>query len=210
VPAFSLTAHPRGCLICDQAARHGLPLCFCCGLLVRQLGLPLVPVRSVVGFHIGDDTHRRLRGYKDATVAEARRCYAAQLARMLDRHLDAGLDPWPRVTDGRWELVVTVPSSSRPVGSPVDAIAAASRHLGPDHRTLLRRGPEPTGHLRAARRGFELADGIDRDRLRGRRVLVVDDTLVTGARAQSAAAALRLAGARVVGILTVGRSLAAI
>jgi adenine/guanine phosphoribosyltransferase-like PRPP-binding protein len=39
-------------------------------------------------------------------------------------------------------------------------------------------------------------------------VLVVDDSVVTGARAQSAAAALRLAGAEVVGVVVLGRFLA--
>ena len=36
-------------------------------------------------------------------------------------------------------------------------------------------------------------------------VLVVDDTLITGSRAQSAAATLRIHGAHVVGILVLGR-----
>jgi phosphoribosylpyrophosphate synthetase len=42
--------------------------------------------------------------------------------------------------------------------------------------------------------------------VRGRRVLVVDDTWVTGARARSAAAALALAGAQVVAALVIGRA----
>jgi hypothetical protein len=40
-----------------------------------------------------------------------------------------------------------------------------------------------------------------------RRVLLLDDTYVSGARAQSAAAALRLAGATAVLIVTLGRTL---
>ena len=51
---------------------------------------------------------------------------------------------------------------------------------------------------------------MDRAGLAGLPVLVFDDSVTTGARAQSAAAALRLAGARVVGILAVGRALAPI
>jgi predicted amidophosphoribosyltransferase len=35
----------------------------------------------------------------------------------------------------------------------------------------------------------------------------VDDTIITGARAQSAAAALRLHGAEVIGVLALGRVL---
>jgi adenine/guanine phosphoribosyltransferase-like PRPP-binding protein len=37
-------------------------------------------------------------------------------------------------------------------------------------------------------------------------VLVFDDSVTTGARSQSAAAALRMSGAHVVGILVVGRA----
>jgi len=39
----------------------------------------------------------------------------------------------------------------------------------------------------------------------GKRILLIDDTLTTGAMAQSAASALSNRGATVVGILTIGR-----
>jgi predicted amidophosphoribosyltransferase len=60
----------------------------------------------------------------------------------------------------------------------------------------------------ADRNGFALLPGVDRAGLDGLPVLVFDDSITTGARAQSAAATLRLAGARVVGNLAVGRALA--
>ena len=44
------------------------------------------------------------------------------------------------------------------------------------------------------------------DDVAGRRLVVVDDTWVTGARARSAATALARAGARVAGIVVVGRA----
>ncbi len=46
-----------------------------------------------------------------------------------------------------------------------------------------------------------------RHRIDGRRMLLLDDTYVSGARAQSAAAALRRSGARAVVIVALGRVL---
>ena len=104
--------------------------------------------------------------------------------------------------------MTTVPSSVRPDSSPVDAIVERIAGLQDLHRRLLVRGPCPTDHLAADRRGFVPAPGVDLRRLRNRDVLVVDDSVTTGARAQSAVAALRIAGAHVAGVLAVGRAVA--
>ena len=103
-----------------------------------------------------------------------------------------------------WDVVTTVPSTD-PTGRPVEAVVAAVGTLQRLHVPMLVRGPDPTGHLVASRHGFELATPAELDPLGSARVLVVDDSIVTGARAQSAAAALRLGGARVVGVLALGR-----
>jgi adenine/guanine phosphoribosyltransferase-like PRPP-binding protein len=162
---------------------------------------------AIADYRSGDVLHRRLRGYKDAPVAEARAACTVRLASMMEGWLAD-----PRPTSGRlagpWDVVATVPSSSRPEGAPVDAVVGAVAGLSPRFRPLLVRGPEPTGHLVAARRGFILSPGATRNGVRGLRVLVVDDSVVTGARVQSAAAALRLEGATVVGAVALGRLVA--
>jgi hypothetical protein len=67
-------------------------------------------------------------------------------------------------------------------------------------RIRLGPGPAVAGHLRPAGDAFSApAEG------RGRRVLLVDDTWVTGARAASAVAALHGAGASVAAVVVVGR-----
>jgi adenine/guanine phosphoribosyltransferase-like PRPP-binding protein len=81
--------------------------------------------------------------------------------------------------------------------------------LGGRLAPVLVRGPIPTDHLVASRWGFGTAEGVDPGWHRGHRVLVVDDTIITGARAQSAAATLRLQGAEVIGVLALGRVLPA-
>jgi glutamine phosphoribosylpyrophosphate amidotransferase len=167
--------------------------------------MPLVPAVAMTECRVGDDLHRRLRGYKDAPVAEVRRQCAAQLASLVARWLGADAAYLRQRFGSTWDVVATVPSSRRPAGAPVDAVVSLVPQLDHLHRPLLVRGPAPTGHLAADRRGFALDRRVDRAWLRDRRVLVVEDSTITGARAQSAAAALRLAGARVVGVVAISR-----
>jgi len=192
------------CRVCAGPSHAGFALCFCCATLVHQLRMPLAPVVAMVRYRVGDRMHRRLRGYKDAPLAEVRHACADHLADLVATWLTAngpGLDR----RFGPWDLVVTVPSSARPGGTPVDALVAQVPDLARRHRHLLVRGPERTGHLQAARKGFEVLPAVDRRWLRTRRAVVFDDSFTTGARAQSAVAALRGVGARVVGVVAVGR-----
>lgn len=210
----------RGCGVCGGPTRDGYALCFCCTSLVRQLGLPLVPVTSVLAYRLGDRNHYLLRGYKDAPAPQTRAAATAVLAGMVHRWLvGPGGDDFRARANGDWDLVVGVPSSVRRGQSPIDTLIAAVPELARHHRALLVRGPETVGHLVASRRGFAVAPrnmvgsagmttrnhrtGTNRER-----AIVVDDSLVTGARAQSAAATLRTAGVEVVAVLVVGRVLA--
>jgi orotate phosphoribosyltransferase len=61
--------------------------------------------------------------------------------------------------------------------------------------------PEAAAHGRFVSTGWLRVEG----RVSGEDVLLVDDTWVSGASAQSAAAALKLAGARRVAIIVLGR-----
>ena len=193
------------CRVCGAPSRPGFHCCFCCAVLVRRLGLPLAPLEAVATYRTGDDLHRRLRGYKDAPVAEARAACTRRLATLVQGWLD---DRAGDFRFGAWDLVATVPSTRRPGPSPVDALVAAVPTLAPQLiGGLLVRGPGRLDHLVADRRGFAVEPAAG-ERAAGRRVLVVDDTVVTGARAQSAVAALRDAGLRPAGVLVVGRALA--
>jgi predicted amidophosphoribosyltransferase len=114
--------------------------------------------------------------------------------------------------EGPIDAVLPVPSSFRPSGSPlctVDGLATAAcapftgAHWVPD---LLTRGAARAGHMRPARGAFAVSPS-GRAAVRDRRVLLLDDTYVSGARAQSAAAVLRRAGARATVIVVAGRVL---
>ncbi len=194
------------CLVCGGPTHARFAVCFCCHTTVHQLRMPLAPVLAIAEYRTGDGLHRRLRGYKDAPVAEARHVYGAELAGLVRSWLAA--DP-ARLTHRfgtRWDVVATVPSTTRPGVAPTEVLVNQVPDLAPGHRRLLVRGPERTDHLLAARRGFEVPPEVDRSWLHSRRVLVFDDSVTTGSRAQSAVAALRMAGAHVVGVLAVGRA----
>jgi hypothetical protein len=183
------------------------PLCFCCRTVAGQLGLPLVPLVALAEYRTGDPRHRRLRGYKDSPVAEERARHRARLAAELARWADDGTAAGGG-RPGGWAVVTTVPSSRRPGPAPVEELVDAVPALAARHLRLLVRGAVASRHLAADRRSFALAPGVDRGGLADLPVLVIDDTTTTGAAAQSAAAALRLAGARVAGIVVLGRALA--
>jgi len=188
------------CRVCGRAHLAIGPLCFCCRTVAAQLRLPLVPLVALTEYRVGDRSHRRFRAYKDAPVSEVRaRCRGA----LVDGH---GV-PWhtPGTDD---PVVTTVPSSHRPGEAPIAGLVDDVPALARQHLPLLVRGPARLGHLQAHREAFAPAPGVDRAGLTDLTVVVIDDTTTTGAAAQSAAAALRLAGARVVGVLVLGRALA--
>ena len=188
------------CRLCEGPTQPGFALCYCCTTLIGRLQMPLAPVTAVTPYRVGDRMHRLLRGYKDAPMAEARSICTSQLAGILRWWLSEHGDRLLARTGGPWDVVVGVPSSQRPM-APVDVLVDAVPALARQHLSLLVRGPEPTDHLVASNGGDGCGEG-------GRRALVVDDSFTTGARAQSAVAALRIAGIRVAGVLVVGRVVA--
>jgi hypothetical protein len=194
------------CLVCGGPTHAPFALCFCCHTTVHQLRMPLAPVLAVAEYQTGDGLHRRLRGYKDAPVAEARHAYATEVAGLVRSWMAADPTRLTHRFGSRWDVVATVPSTTRPGVAPTEILVNQVPDLARGHRRLLVRGPEPTDHLLAARRGFEVPPEVNRSWLRNRRVLVFDDSITTGSRAQSAVAALRMAGAQVVGVLAVGRA----
>jgi adenine/guanine phosphoribosyltransferase-like PRPP-binding protein len=102
-----------------------------------------------------------------------------------------------------FDIVTTVPSTSGRAGHPLRAMVAEMTGATRDrYRDLLVATPEAADLGRAAsfRRYASAA-------LRGENVLLIDDTWATGNHAQSAAAALKAAGAGTVAIVVLGRHL---
>lgn len=113
--------------------------------------------------------------------------------------------------DGRVEVIAHVPSTSthpnrdpRALAEAVDS-AVSKLFDSPPHHQLLVPGITTPGSSRVIEP--ERFQVVEKSAVAGRHVLLVEDTWVTGASAQSAAVALHRAGARQVTVLCVARML---
>jgi hypothetical protein len=151
-------------------------------------------------------------GYKESPVDEARHHFAPIVRHLWCRFVAAHRECLARSAGGSFHLVVPVPSTARPTGAPlaaVDGLAADAERLLPEARWspgVLARSVGAVGHMHANPHAFTVPDTQVKVVAR-RRVLLLDDTYVSGARSQSAAAALRLSGASSVVIVALGRVL---
>ena len=152
-----------------------------------------------------------LMGYKEAPVAEARARFGPIVRSLAAGFLGAHADCVAALAGGPPHFVLPVPSTARPGGSPiarVPGLAADVESALPGGRWtgLLCRTREPVGHMHPSAHAFAVAPTL-RTRVAGRRLVLLDDTYVSGARSQSAAAVLRRAGAASVVVVALGRVL---
>jgi len=194
---LSAASRPSSCDVCRGPVRPGFSRCYQCGrhdlLGHGLLADVVVPISYAIrGTPFADDLWR----YKwwQAPSASAR---ASVLALLLAFLADHGACVWRRAgmpPPGRLAVVPT--GAGRPGPHPL--LRLVSPYL------RLRACPL------AIRPGSQGRD-LDLDRFRagqsvaGGSVLLLDDTWVSGASAQSAAAALKQAGARHVAVVVLGR-----
>jgi hypothetical protein len=187
--------------------------CFACRTVARLLHLPLTPVLPVHLCPAPGPLYRVLMGYKESPVDEARRrfsrCVGERFAAFCTVHGRCVMVS----LGGTAELVLPVPSTRRPGPAPLERVGGLADMVlatvgGPAawRPSLLRRSGAPVGHMRPHPEAY-MIDPADFASVRGSRVLLLDDTYVSGARAQSAAAALRRCGARSTLIVPLGRLL---
>jgi hypothetical protein len=179
--------------------------------VARRLRLPLTPVMPVRLCPVPGPLYTVLMGYKESPVDAARRRFSGVVADHLASYLDRHAPCVVAALGGAADVVLPVPSTARPSGAPLRQITGlgsmVTGTLGPPARWrpgLLQRSAAPVGHMRPHRSAFVAADPAD---VAHARVVLLDDTYVSGARAQSAAATLRRAGARSAVIVVVGRIL---
>ncbi|MGH2843666.1 MAG: hypothetical protein ACRDKL_08790 [Solirubrobacteraceae bacterium] len=189
---------PGFCDLCFNLIGADATHCRACSLQPNHLDA-LVPISYSLS---GGPLHMVLRAYKrdaDPFVSQAVGELASILERFLGHHercLGNGLP---------FDVVTTVPSGD-PYGDQLHPLRRIVAELVPSlagrHRRLLERSS-----VRVAPRTFHAGRFSARERLAGESVLLIDDTWATGASAQSAAAALRGAGAGRVAAVVVGRHL---
>ena len=187
------------CLVCRGPVRPGFARCYQCGShgLLRPglLADAVVPISyAVKGTALAADLWR----YKSWRTPSAS-ARAALLALLLTFLHDHGPCVWRHAgMAGPARLAVVPTGGGRPGPHPLLELTSPYLRLPPTRLAMWpgRQGRDLDIQRFNAERAVAQAD-----------VLLLDDTWVSGASAQSAAAALKLAGARRVAIVVLGRHL---
>ena len=179
--------------------------------MARRLNLPLAPVLAAHLCSLPGPLYTVLMGYKESPVDEARRRFTRCVLRFFGDFFAGHRGCVIRAIGGDVDLVLPVPSSTRPGRAPLEGVEGlaelvVSRVGGHWVPTVVQRAEGAVGHMRPNATAFVVGPAA-REVVHNARVLLLDDTYVSGSRAQSAAAALRLAGAGSVLIAPLGRVL---
>lgn len=191
---------PDLCSVCFNFTR-GYPRCWACAH-----GEALLDAVAPISYSVAhEQLHHALARYKRLTGEVARRL-SVELAAVLWRYLAEHERCVARAAGtAEFALVGTVPSGDlerderHPLRWIVGELVAPTRSR---HERLLRRSK-----LDVHTRAFHPQKYEPVRSLGGESVLLIDDTWTTGANAQSAAAALRSAGAGPIAAVVIGRHL---
>jgi len=204
------------CRTCRGPTPVGLARCYQCDLARRQAGALLADAVAPIGYAVrGGPLAGDLWRYKadHAGAAES----AARLRGMLAGYLrDHGQSLWTAAGMASAPGVAAVVPSGRgrPGGHPLTGLVRSCVDVPLVGLSLA---PAGVAHRRGVDPGWLRVDGVVAGAMAagagagadavvaGADVLVVDDTWVSGGSAQSAAVALKLAGARRVAIIVIGR-----
>jgi hypothetical protein len=205
-PALSpvLPAGPDCCVVCRGSVDARYQLCYNCANHRRAAPGLLADLVVPISYSIGGTSYATaLWQYKSHTAESSARdnARAALLLILLVFLHDHGRCLWPPVGVAAPTHVAVVPGGRGRTGMhPLKALARPYLAL-PWADLVIRSGDLALGRdLHVGRFGVT-------GRLTGATILLLDDTWTSGASAQSAAAALKLAGARSVVTVVLGRHL---
>lgn len=156
----------------------------------------IVPITVYEGL---SQVHRILKNYK-ASSHPSQPTLRLQALAMLVHFFNLHSSCIASAAGGPWDAITTVPSTTGRSGQhPLALLVQRSRTIGHQYVEALVKGPADISNNNANDEGFIAS------RVSDRRVLIVDDTFTSGARAQSAASAITLAGGMTLAILPIGR-----
>jgi hypothetical protein len=189
--------------ICDRC--HGCPspgwsTCWSCSQVEGQLSAPCSIVVPITLYEVGYQLHHQLRNYK-AAPSDMSWNFLVKTAAILGYFLQLHSGCVAAAAGGPRDLITSVPSSTDREGQhPLVRAIKLLPDVRDQYETLLERGEVNIAHTVASDQGFNALRRLDNER-----ILLIDDTFTSGARAQSATSALNNAGAIVVAILPIGR-----
>ncbi|MGH2717889.1 MAG: hypothetical protein ACRDJU_04850 [Actinomycetota bacterium] len=189
------------CLRCHNHPASDFRLCYSCAQSKAQLSRSCRLVVPVSLYEIPSQLHLYLRQYKSVMRPSSQQEFSRKVAALLCHFLDRHRRCIEAKAGGGWHVITAVPSTGgRPGEHPLVSALRQVPSVFRDYEQLLSPGSAPIGHNQASDDGFRPLRAMH-----GERVLVIDDTFTSGARAQSAASVLNNAGAHVVAIVPVGR-----
>jgi hypothetical protein len=198
-PAGLLPPGPGRCRTCHGPARPGWARCFQCRLHAESAPGLLADVVVPVGYAVkGSEFAQALWRYKSGRDG-AQAAQSALRALLLVFLHDHGACVWRSAGLPASSHVSVVPSGrGRPGPHPLAELITP--YLARPAAGLARAGPADPGGRDLDPARFRAARPLP-----GAAVLLLDDTWTSGAAAQSAALALRAAGARYVAVVVLGR-----
>jgi predicted amidophosphoribosyltransferase len=189
---------PDVCPVCHSWRLPACDLCSNCQQVVDTLSRPCLTVLPISLYRRPSNLRECLKYYKSDHQDLAGR-YGQLVGAVLSVTFELRGQALLRLTGG-WDAVVVVPSSM------------ADKRTHPLERKLLHLGfngqlsrPLVRTKVALSHRTMDDHAFVVREDVQGCRILLADDVYTTGARSQSASSALQSAGAKVVGILVVGR-----
>ncbi len=189
------------CTVCHGAPNPGYAVCFSCQETTSQVTTPVRLIVPISLSRVGEQLHYVLRSYKNVPTPQFQRRFRAQVAATVGLFLSEHSSCIQNETGREWEAITVVPSSTGRLGThPLLETLGMITSWDQEIVETLRKGSVSIGHTVADDSGFEVVRPVA-----GRSLLLIDDTLTSGARLQSAASALSLAGADVVAALVIGR-----
>jgi hypothetical protein len=193
-------AGPPTCRTCRGPVQAGFARCYQCDLARSQAGGLLADVVAPIGYAVkGGQLAADLWHYKSGrdSAAAARQRLREMLSAFLRDHA-GGVWQAAGMADGPAVAAIVPSGQGRPGAHPLLGVVQSCVDL-PLARLVV--DPRRAARGRGVSLGWLRIHGL----VTGADVLLVDDTWVSGGSAQSAAAALKLAGARRVALVVLGR-----